>query len=551
MASGPNPSFYAASQPQQQQQQRYLPNNLNNGQFNMPDGMPNGAGSPGHGAPRMPSQGPPMQAMGRSMSPHHHQLQPHQMAQLQQLPPHLQAQMLAAMAAANSNGAPMMQQQQASSTPTGAPYRAPSVGPQAMAKPPFPMDEQQQQFLQQQKARTASLNPAQMQAFMQAQSQAQAQMQAQAQAQGSSHSGSPQQRNISPVNPGYNAALPQQGQLQQPPQMQYPQNMQPQPRLSNQFSNLAASQTPGWQPPFAPATQQQQQQQSRPATGDSPFRQDQTFSNAVAGPSNLNRGSPVVKTEGLSLSGPLGAAMPLPPFPNGLNGMPTAQGNAHMRRPSTDQMALMQRLTTLAQKPGGLPIQSLFTRTSWETLNSIEPVASTSAAGETSEEGRDRKRKAFEPPPPIPEYTAQDRRNLEGWMKKDLRAVELAKREQSRMKETLDDLGQDILNAQDWLGPPKLVTASPGGGKRASASSDGKGYRIRNKKERTRELAKGKRKTRPWLEYSKKQLREIAQVEECLIPIRLDIEHDGRKLNDTFTWNLNGMYSTSAAASYC
>lgn len=216
---------------------------------------------------------------------------------------------------------------------------------------------------------------------------------------------------------------------------------------------------------------------------------------------------------------------------------PGLQNPLHARRPSMDQVELMQRLTKVAQKPGGLPVQSLFTRTSWEPLNSLEPVASTSAAGGAAEAARDRKRKAFEPPPPVPQYTAQERKSLERWMQKDLRAIELAKREQVRMKEVLTDLGQDISNAQDWLGPPRYEAASP---KRAPASADGRGYRIRNRKDRLRDLAKGKRKSRPWLDYTKRQLREIAQVDECLIPIRLDLETDGRKVNDTFTWNLNG-----------
>lgn len=33
---------------------------------------------------------------------------------------------------------------------------------------------------------------------------------------------------------------------------------------------------------------------------------------------------------------------------------------------------------------------------------------------------------------------------------------------------------------------------------------------------------------------------EQANKEETLVPIRLDIEHDGYKLRDTFTWNMNG-----------
>ena len=35
-------------------------------------------------------------------------------------------------------------------------------------------------------------------------------------------------------------------------------------------------------------------------------------------------------------------------------------------------------------------------------------------------------------------------------------------------------------------------------------------------------------------------IHEAAKASEVLIPIRLDIEIDGQKLRDTFTWNKNG-----------
>lgn len=37
------------------------------------------------------------------------------------------------------------------------------------------------------------------------------------------------------------------------------------------------------------------------------------------------------------------------------------------------------------------------------------------------------------------------------------------------------------------------------------------------------------------------QQMENGSVQELLIPIRLDMELDGQKLRDTFTWNKNGM----------
>ena len=36
---------------------------------------------------------------------------------------------------------------------------------------------------------------------------------------------------------------------------------------------------------------------------------------------------------------------------------------------------------------------------------------------------------------------------------------------------------------------------------------------------------------------------EAAMLPEVLVPIRLDIDMDGQKLRDTFTWNKNGKCS--------
>jgi hypothetical protein len=41
-------------------------------------------------------------------------------------------------------------------------------------------------------------------------------------------------------------------------------------------------------------------------------------------------------------------------------------------------------------------------------------------------------------------------------------------------------------------------------------------------------------------------LNEQAQKEDTLVPIRIDLEHEGYKLRDTFTWNLNGWYKSSS-----
>jgi hypothetical protein len=49
---------------------------------------------------------------------------------------------------------------------------------------------------------------------------------------------------------------------------------------------------------------------------------------------------------------------------------------------------------------------------------------------------------------------------------------------------------------------------------------------------------KPQKKTQPRLEFRQKDLLEIAHRNVKLVPIRLDLEHEGQKLRDTFTWNL-------------
>ena len=38
----------------------------------------------------------------------------------------------------------------------------------------------------------------------------------------------------------------------------------------------------------------------------------------------------------------------------------------------------------------------------------------------------------------------------------------------------------------------------------------------------------------------------MAKVEDYIVPVRLDIEHDHFKLKDTFMWNCSGEHSSEA-----
>lgn len=45
-------------------------------------------------------------------------------------------------------------------------------------------------------------------------------------------------------------------------------------------------------------------------------------------------------------------------------------------------------------------------------------------------------------------------------------------------------------------------------------------------------------------------IHENAAQVEALVPIRLDMEIDGQKLRDTFTWNMNGTWSQTPSDLY-
>lgn len=72
-------------------------------------------------------------------------------------------------------------------------------------------------------------------------------------------------------------------------------------------------------------------------------------------------------------------------------------------------------------------------------------------------------------------------------------------------------------------------------------------FRIRWPAERIREQQQGKGKGRSarMPKLSKDQLIALADDEEALVPIRLDIEHGELKLRDVFTWNLRDPHMTA------
>lgn len=41
---------------------------------------------------------------------------------------------------------------------------------------------------------------------------------------------------------------------------------------------------------------------------------------------------------------------------------------------------------------------------------------------------------------------------------------------------------------------------------------------------------------------SQSDLKKMAEVEDHIVPVRLELEHEGQKLKDTFMWNCSGTF---------
>lgn len=41
---------------------------------------------------------------------------------------------------------------------------------------------------------------------------------------------------------------------------------------------------------------------------------------------------------------------------------------------------------------------------------------------------------------------------------------------------------------------------------------------------------------------SQADLKKMAEVEDHIVPVRLELEHEGQKLKDTFMWNCSGTF---------
>lgn len=190
-----------------------------------------------------------------------------------------------------------------------------------------------------------------------------------------------------------------------------------------------------------------------------------------------------------------------------------------------------------------------------------------------------------------PALTPLEQRRLKEWVGRD-EAYERAMAHEKAVS-VPNKVGrvvkEEILKPGDWLGAwtagPGAVKGGPGGAKREDERRMGMGLSFKMPDQREREILRGKRNDRPLglglneppaalpahlqqpqhahhprhqvnglshpasaagaagtgrKRLSKRKAKELAEAEEMLVPVRLDIEHEHWRLRDTFTWNLHG-----------
>ncbi|GAA6001708.1 hypothetical protein JCM10207_002277 [Rhodosporidiobolus poonsookiae] len=130
-----------------------------------------------------------------------------------------------------------------------------------------------------------------------------------------------------------------------------------------------------------------------------------------------------------------------------------------------------------------------------------------------------------EPGEPFPSISPADQARVKQWIERDAAHEEAVVEARQGMRSEVNSMMEEMLREQDWLGP---IEAQPRGK-----------FRLRFPQDKALEEAKGKKgQLRQPAAPLKAQLRADAAKPECLIPIRLDLEHEVYKLRDTFTWNL-------------
>ncbi|KAI8454088.1 hypothetical protein BY996DRAFT_7013721 [Phakopsora pachyrhizi] len=226
-----------------------------------------------------------------------------------------------------------------------------------------------------------------------------------------------------------------------------------------------------------------------------------SFTSQLPSLTNNNR-KPLIGLESPSQKTIQSPSKPSQIFPHPYSSQQQVNGNQHHPIPLTRTQSPS---TSTPLYPRRLPISPSFTK-HYPDNSVLGP------------DGRPRSRKKL---------SLEEQRKLSRWIKHD-EAFEIAfQRDRMQKRAIMQDVcrQQVMINRLDWLGEARNGRAT------------GR-CQIRLPLEREREGSTGKRKNRPRLKLNKSEIKLVSEVEEILVPIRLEIEIDHWKLRDTFTWNL-------------
>ncbi|KAG0141930.1 hypothetical protein CROQUDRAFT_673849 [Cronartium quercuum f. sp. fusiforme G11] len=249
------------------------------------------------------------------------------------------------------------------------------------------------------------------------------------------------------------------------------------------------------QPPHQQQQQQQHQQHSqRPQQMNNDARTPTLTGFHPAIRSSTPFTPPPQLTNGHALDSP-----PPPPTASGSHPSPpktftrppSARANSPNKLPDS-----LTRPTSFSLPPNKLPVSVLYTKQ--EELGPSMPFP--------------------------PSLSILEQRQMKEWVNRDASYEQTAIRERQSRRVAVQEIFREAMGQRgDWLGD----------------RTGGRSTKIRMPMEDERERAGGKRKGRPpTLRLDRRQTKLVAENEEVLVPIRLEIEVEHWKLRDTFTWNL-------------
>ncbi|EPQ26659.1 uncharacterized protein PFL1_05639 [Pseudozyma flocculosa PF-1] len=280
-------------------------------------------------------------------------------------------------------------------------------------------------------------------------------------------------------------------------------------------------------------------QPSAPSTPRRPSQQ-QVAQVATAG---VASGGPIMAPAAPTATpGAAAAAQQQPPL-----SQPPAQAPA-AAQPDLSHLPMVQGGPPPRESAVGLPINGYNTR--------VTKLPSSGAAsqqkggpdggdGQSSKEAAGDKDGAAEVPAWMP-LTAEQEEELLAFMQRDKEYESLYRKQQSNMEKSIKERIDAVKPPRRKVSDGTLTKPKPLAWWERAEEEDFSGlnrdglfepFRILLPSQKRLELEQGQRGSRPTIALDKAKVAAVSALEEDLVPIRLEIDHEHWKLRDTFTWN--------------